>query len=77
MTSAVATWGANVLGKAWALNEKVEAARPHAKIEAIFAIVAFPVMHPWYERFLISFLSKRKSNTKIEREFDRDQLGRI
>ena len=37
--------------KAWALNEKVEAARPHAKIEAIFAIVAFPVMRPWYERF--------------------------
>ena len=32
-----------MLGKAWALNEKVEAARPHAKIKAIFAIVTFPV----------------------------------
>jgi hypothetical protein len=47
MTSDAATWGANVLGKAWALNEKIKAARPHAKIEAIFAIVTFPVMRPW------------------------------
>jgi hypothetical protein len=47
MTSDAATWGANALGKAWALNEKAEAARPHAKIKAIFAIVTFPVMRPW------------------------------
>jgi hypothetical protein len=38
MTSDAATWGANALGKAWALNEKDEAARPHAKIETIFDI---------------------------------------
>jgi hypothetical protein len=43
MTSDAATCGANALGKAWALNENVEAARPHAKIEAIFifAILTF------------------------------------
>jgi len=59
MTEDAATWGANVLGKAWALNEKVEAARPHAKAEAnfifavvIFAIVTFPVMSPWRRAML-------------------------
>jgi hypothetical protein len=31
----------NVLGKAWALNEKVEAATLHAKIDAIFIFAIF------------------------------------
>jgi hypothetical protein len=29
-------------GKAWALNENIEAARPQAKIEAVFDTVTFP-----------------------------------
>jgi hypothetical protein len=46
MTSDAATWGATMLGKACALNEKVEAARAQTKIEAVLAIVTFPVMRP-------------------------------
>jgi hypothetical protein len=48
MTSDSATWGASTLAsaKAWAVNEQADAARAHAKIETIFAIVPFPVMRP-------------------------------
>jgi hypothetical protein len=53
MTSDAATWGANGLGKAWALNENVEAAKAHARIEAIFAIIHFLSRALGNGRFLI------------------------
>jgi len=52
MVSDVATCGADEPGKAWALNENIEATRPQAKIEAIFDMVIFPLAKPWSNRVL-------------------------
>jgi hypothetical protein len=55
MTSDAATWGEIMPGNACALNEKVEAARAETKIEAVLAIVTFPVMRSWERAVFVIF----------------------
>jgi hypothetical protein len=47
MTSDAVARGADGAGKAWALNENIEATKPQAKIEAIFDIVLIPLTTVW------------------------------
>jgi|SRR6266478_2523329 len=47
MTSDAVARGADGAGKAWALNENIEATKPQAKIEAIFDIVLIPLTMVW------------------------------
>jgi hypothetical protein len=58
MTSDAATWGEIMPGNACALNEKVEAARAHTKIEAVLVMSHFLSCAPGNGQFSLSVLSK-------------------